>query len=180
MAEDGASKHYRILILFCWRIEIFISCFVAVQLLSHVRLSATLWTVAHQVGSSVHGIFQARILEWAAISFSRRSLDPGIKLMSPALAGRFFTTEPPGKLIHQLQSLLNHSSLLKCKGNSDAYCVHRLADSMSTVPKVTYEFNTSPIKFPEGFFLTYRQADYKIYMEWRMNKNRWSNFEKEE
>ena len=23
--------------------------------------------------------------------------DPGIKLMSPALAGRFFTTEPPGK-----------------------------------------------------------------------------------
>ena len=25
--------------------------------------------------------------------------DPGIKLMSPALAGRFFTTEPPGKLL---------------------------------------------------------------------------------
>ena len=23
---------------------------------------------------------------------------PGIELMSPALAGRFFTTEPPGKL----------------------------------------------------------------------------------
>ena len=23
--------------------------------------------------------------------------DPGIKLVSPALAGRFFTTEPPGK-----------------------------------------------------------------------------------
>ena len=27
-------------------------------------------------GSSVHGIFQARILEWAAISFSRRSSQP--------------------------------------------------------------------------------------------------------
>ena len=25
------------------------------------------------LGSSVHGIFQARILEWVAISFSRRS-----------------------------------------------------------------------------------------------------------
>ena len=24
-------------------------------------------------------------------------LGPGIKLVSPALAGRFFTTEPPGK-----------------------------------------------------------------------------------
>ena len=27
-------------------------------------------------GSSVHGIFQARILEWVAISFSRRSFQP--------------------------------------------------------------------------------------------------------
>ena len=27
-------------------------------------------------GSSIHGIFQARILEWAAISFSRRSSQP--------------------------------------------------------------------------------------------------------
>ena len=46
-------------------------------------------------GSSVHGISQARILEWVAISFSRDLLDPGIKptsLVSPALAGEFFTT----------------------------------------------------------------------------------------
>ena len=48
-------------------------------------------------GSSVHGILQARMLEWGAISFSRGSSDPGIKPMSPTLASRFFTTEPPGK-----------------------------------------------------------------------------------
>ena len=30
-------------------------------------------------GSYVHGIFQARILEWVAISFSRDLPDPGIK-----------------------------------------------------------------------------------------------------
>ena len=50
-------------------------------------------------GSSVHGIFQARILEWVAISFSRGSfLDrPRGQTASPALAGGFFTTEPPGK-----------------------------------------------------------------------------------
>ena len=46
------------------------------------------------LGSSVHGIFQARILEWVAISFSRDLPNPGIKPASPALAGRFFTTEP--------------------------------------------------------------------------------------
>ena len=48
-------------------------------------------------GSSVHGISQARILEWVAISSSRDLPNPGIQLASSALAGRFFTTEPPGK-----------------------------------------------------------------------------------
>ena len=46
-------------------------------------------------GSSVHGILQGRIVEWVAIPPSRDLLDPGIEpasLMSPALAGRFFTT----------------------------------------------------------------------------------------
>ena len=46
-------------------------------------------------GSSVHGILQARILEWVAISLSRGSSwprDGTASLISPALAGRFFTT----------------------------------------------------------------------------------------
>ena len=40
-----------------------------VKLLSRVRLFVTLWTVVP--GSSVHGIFQAGVLEWVAIYFSR-------------------------------------------------------------------------------------------------------------
>ena len=47
--------------------------------------------------SSVHGTGQARIPEWVGISFSRDLPDPGIEPKSPALTGRFFTTEPPGK-----------------------------------------------------------------------------------
>ena len=47
-------------------------------------------------GSSVQGIFQARILEWVAISFSRGLPHPGIEPTS-ALGDRFFTTERPGK-----------------------------------------------------------------------------------
>ena len=45
-------------------------------------------------GSSVHGVFQARILEWIAI-FLLQAIFPEIKPVSlefPALAGRFFTT----------------------------------------------------------------------------------------
>jgi len=48
-------------------------------------------------GFSAHGISQARIVEWVAISFSRYLPYPGIKPTSPALTGGFFTTEPPGK-----------------------------------------------------------------------------------
>ena len=53
-------------------------------------------------GSSGHGIFQTRILEWVAISSSRYLPHSGIELASlasPALAGGFFTTEPPGEPI---------------------------------------------------------------------------------
>ena len=35
-------------------------------------------------GFSVHGIFQARILEWVAILFSRHLPDPGMEPTSPA------------------------------------------------------------------------------------------------
>ena len=44
----------------------------------------------------VHGILQARILEWVAMPFSRDLSDPRIKLGS-CIAGGFLTTEPPGK-----------------------------------------------------------------------------------
>ena len=47
-------------------------------------------------GFSVHGILQARILEWVAMPSSKGDLpEPGIEpfsFMSPALADRFFTT----------------------------------------------------------------------------------------
>ena len=45
-------------------------------------------------GSSVHGISQARVLEWVAIAFSRGSSLSGIQPVPPPLAGRFFSTEP--------------------------------------------------------------------------------------
>ena len=48
-------------------------------------------------GSSVHGISQARILKWVAISYSRDLPNPGIKSVSPALTGRLLTAEPPRK-----------------------------------------------------------------------------------
>ena len=45
-------------------------------------------------GSSVHGISHTRILEWAAIFFSRGSSRPRARTYISCLAGGFFTTEP--------------------------------------------------------------------------------------
>ena len=45
--------------------------------------------------SSVHGILQARILEWVASPFSRGSSWPRDRTHVSCIAGRFFTAEPP-------------------------------------------------------------------------------------
>ena len=68
-----------------------------VCMLSHfyrVWLFMTLWTLALP-SSSVHGILQARTLEWVTMPSPGNLLNPEIEptsLMSPALAGGFFTT----------------------------------------------------------------------------------------
>ena len=66
---------------------------------SHVWLLATPWTVAHQEPLSM-GIFQARILEWVAISSSKGSSQPQDQThvpTSPTLVRGFFTTSATGK-----------------------------------------------------------------------------------
>ena len=63
---------------------------VKVKSLSRVRLFATPWTVGSPPGSSVHGILQARILEWVAISFSRGSSRPRDQTQVSHIAGRRF------------------------------------------------------------------------------------------
>ena len=48
-------------------------------------------------GSSVHGILQARIQEWVAISSSREFSWPKNQTYISCIVGRFFATEPLGK-----------------------------------------------------------------------------------
>ena len=57
-------------------------------------------------GSSVPGIFQARILEWVAISFSRGSSQPGIELTSPAFQADSLPLSHPGNPIMQFRDIV--------------------------------------------------------------------------
>ena len=53
-------------------------------------------------GSSVHGVLQAGILEWIAISSSRESSNQGLELRSPALQADSLPFEPAGLCLHDL------------------------------------------------------------------------------
>ena len=66
------------------------------QSFSRVQLFVNPWTVAHQATLSMEFPRQEY---WSGLPFSPPGdlPDPGIKPMSSALAGEFFTTEPPGK-----------------------------------------------------------------------------------
>ena len=61
-----------------------------VKSLSRVWLFATPWTVCSLPGFSVHGILQARILEWVTISFSRASSRPRDRTQVSHIGGRRF------------------------------------------------------------------------------------------
>ena len=55
--------------------------------------------------SSVHGIFQARILKWVASSFSKGSSQPRDRTRVSCIAGKFFATEPPVALKRELTNI---------------------------------------------------------------------------
>ena len=65
-----------------------------------------------QPGSSVHGILQARILEWVAMPSSRRSSSPRDQTCISCLAGRFFTADPPGRPMTNLDSVLKSKDII--------------------------------------------------------------------
>ena len=54
-------------------------------------------TLCYPMDYIVHGILQARILEWVAFPFSGDLPNPGIEPRSPALQADSLLSEPPGK-----------------------------------------------------------------------------------
>ena len=57
-------------------------------------------------GSSVHGILQARILEWVAISFSKGSSWPRDQLESPALQADSLLSVTTREALSDLQKIV--------------------------------------------------------------------------
>ena len=70
------------------------SCACMFSHFSHAQLFETLWTIYNPPGSSVHGILQARILGWVAMSPSvRRLVWAGKHQLGNAAWGASFPSE---------------------------------------------------------------------------------------
>ena len=85
-------------------------------------------------GSSVHSISQARILDWLPFPSPGDLPDPGIKPASPALTGRFFTIEPPGK--PQLNLAVLKFSHYSRKNKQNKQKQKKQAKQSKTIPQV--------------------------------------------
>ena len=57
-----------------------------------VKVVQSCLTVGDSMDFTVHGILQARILEWVAFSYSRGSSQPRDQTQVSHIAGRFFTS----------------------------------------------------------------------------------------
>ena len=95
-------------------------------------------------GPFVHGIFQARLLEWSGLPFPpQRDLpNPGIKLSSLAssvLATGFFINEPPGMTTRKVLEFYN----------SDTFCFMRAHNKAMVFPVVMYRCESQTIKKAE-------------------------------
>ena len=109
---------------------------------SVVSDSVILWTVA------VHGVFQASILEWVAIFFSRGSSRPRDWTWVSCIASRFFTPEPPGKPpgdynMGQIWETMLVSKSLKL------FAISQTSLVLSLLRNLTYPFFISPT-FPSS------------------------------
>ena len=56
-----------------------------------VKVAQLCLTLCDPVDYTVHGILQARILEWVAFLFSKGSFQPRDQMQVSCIAGRFFT-----------------------------------------------------------------------------------------
>ena len=65
-----------------------------VKELRHVQLFATPWTVAYQAPASM-GSFQARVLKWVVISFSKAYLNAYNYYVLSALGYRLYEQQQP-------------------------------------------------------------------------------------
>ena len=105
-------------------------------------------TLCDPMGYTVHGILQARILEWVAVPFSRDLPNPGIEPRSPALQADSLPAEPQGKPKNTAVgclSLLKQIFLTQELNQGLLHCRQTIPTELSGKPFNLYTICFSPI-----------------------------------
>ena len=95
--QSDSVIHIHILFLKLFSIIGYYKILTIVPSEKKVNIAQSHLTLCDPMHYTVHGILQARILEWVVFPFSRRSSNPGIEPRSPALQADSLPAEPQGK-----------------------------------------------------------------------------------
>ena len=76
---------------------------------SEVKVAQLCPTLCEPMDYTVHGILQARILEWVAFSFSRGSSQPRDRTQVSCIVGRFFTSWATREALFSVVDGINRS-----------------------------------------------------------------------
>ena len=120
-------------------------------------------------GSSIHGIFQARVLEWAAISFSRESSRPRDWTRVSRIVDRHFTVwatrEVPGSNIRKEINII----ILKAEFTISILRIFKI----TIIKEITNEMRCPLVLFP----LFFSVKTYEIYLDLRSTQKEWLKWE---
>ena len=84
----------------------------------NVKVTLSCWTLCDPMDHTVHGILQARILEWIAFPFSRGSSQPRDRTQVSHVTGRFYQLSHKG-------SPLDFKTILENYGNQNSWNLHK-------------------------------------------------------
>ena len=96
-------------------------------------------------GSSLHGIFQLRILEWVAISFSRGSSQPRDLTWASCIIRGFLTAEPPGKPFYCVIAGHNVSTIANIQLTLNKFLLNNLFSLLLHIWKSYLSSEESPM-----------------------------------
>ena len=96
-------------------------------------------------GSFVHGILQARILEWVAIPFTGDS-NPGIESRSPALQADSLQSEPRGKPTLTRVYVTEHSSRMLLESKQCHSWLKTLEKKISPAQEKPHEITNAKLE----------------------------------
>ena len=137
-------------------------------------------------GSSIHGIFQARVLEWIAMSFSRISSRPRNRIQVSLIAGRRFTVWATREALLENNAVVKkkkknqiiHKSL-KQQWVSFLACFHHwsVPHKQASVVFVFYFFPWLPFNniLVDWFLVWLLESIDFLYKRWRENISQKTN-----